>query len=92
MFGMSNTGNALKGSPFEVFLFLERARKPEGARVGRSACSEGDGTRRQKPRAADRQGDARREQALKALARIGSAEQLRLVYEAGPTGSDYNTP
>lgn len=60
---MSNTGNALKGSPFEVFLFLERARKPEGARVGRSACLEGDETRRQKPRAADRQGDARREQA-----------------------------
>ena len=29
---------------------------------------------------------------LKAPARIGSAEQLRLVYEAGPTGSDYNTP
>ena len=26
---------------------------------------------------------------LKALARIGSAEQLRLAYEAGPTGSNY---
>lgn len=63
MFGMSNTGNALKGSPFEVFLFLERARKPKSARVGRSACLEGDGTRWQKPHAADRQGDARREQA-----------------------------
>ena len=29
---------------------------------------------------------------LKALARIGSAEQLHLVSEAGPTGSDYNAP
>ena len=29
---------------------------------------------------------------LKVLARIGIAEQLHLVYEAGPTGSDYNAP
>jgi hypothetical protein len=42
MFGMPNAENALKGSPFEVFLFLERARKPEGARVGRF-CVLGEG-------------------------------------------------